>query len=311
MQNFVFRFSHCTIYGSIKQVVKGSSMVIKSVTIVGLGLIGGSVAKSIKKHFPDVKIYGYNRSDEPRILAFNDEVIESAKNPTFEEIGKSDVIFLCLPVQVNAKFLSDLKPFLSKNTILTDVGSVKSDITKAVSDQGVLDQFIGGHPMAGSEKSGYSASSDSLLEGAAYILTVDESVDTDKVESFKEFVKGLGSTPMVMDQHSHDRAVAAISHLPHVVSFSYAATIAKMDQSEVLSAITAGSYRDMTRIALSDPTMWKEIFISNREEILKSIDLYQSELNRLRSFIEVSDFDAIHDYIQKAGEYQNENFKRK
>ena len=286
-------------------------MDIKSVSIIGLGLIGGSVAKSIKKNYPDVKIYGYNRSDEPRILAFNEEVIESAKNPTLEEICQTDVIFLCLPVQVNAKFLKDLKPYLSKKTILTDVGSVKSDITNAVSEQGLLNQFIGGHPMAGSEKSGYSASTDSLLEGAAYILTVDETVPVEMVDVFSNFIKGLGSNILVMDQESHDRAVAAISHLPHVVSFSYAATIAKMDQSDVLSAITAGSYRDMTRIALSDPTMWKEIFISNRDEILKSIDLYQSELNKLRSLIDASDFDAIHKYIQKAGEYQNENFKRK
>ena len=286
-------------------------MDIKSVSIIGLGLIGGSVAKSIKKNYPDIKIYGYNRSDEPRILAFNEEVIESAKNPTLEEIGQTDVIFLCLPVQVNAKFLADLKPHLSKNTILTDVGSVKSDITKAVLDQNLLNQFIGGHPMAGSEKSGYSASTDTLLEGAAYILTADKSVPGEMIDSFSEFIKGLGSNILVMDQESHDKAVAAISHLPHVVSFSYAATIAKMDQSDILSAITAGSYRDMTRIALSDPTMWKEIFISNRDEILKSIDLYQSELNKLRSLIDASDFDAIHDYIQKAGEYQNENFKRK
>lgn len=286
-------------------------MDIKSVTIVGLGLIGGSVAKSIKKNFPDIKIYGYNRSDEPRILAFNDEVIESAKNPTLEQIGQTDVIFLCLPVQVNAKFLTELKPYLSSSTILTDVGSVKSDITNAIADQGLLNQFIGGHPMAGSEKSGYSASTDTLLEGAAYILTVDKSVPGEKIDTFTDFIKGIGSNPMVMDQSSHDRAVAAISHLPHVVSFSYAATIAEMDQSEILSAITAGSYRDMTRIALSDPTMWQEIFISNRDEILKSIDLYQSELDKLRSFIEASDFDAIHKYIQKAGEYQNEYFKRK
>ena len=286
-------------------------MVIKSVTIVGLGLIGGSVAKSIKKNFPDVKIYGYNRSDEPRILAFNDEVIESAKNPSLEDIGQSDVIFLCLPVQVNAKFLSDLKPYLSEKTILTDVGSVKSDITKAVDAQGLLHQFIGGHPMAGSEKSGYAASTDTLLEGAPYILTVDESVSAEKSELFMNFIEGLGSKPLIMNQVSHDKAVAAISHLPHVVSFSYAASIADMNMSEILSEITAGSYRDMTRISLSDPQMWQEIFISNRDEILKSMDLYQEEFNKLRKLIEDSNYEEIFEYIKKAGAYQNENFKRK
>ena len=286
-------------------------MDIKKVTIVGLGLIGGSLAKSIKKSYKDIKIYGYNRSDEPRILAFNDEVIESAKNPSLEEIGSSDVVVLCLPVQVNAKFLEDLKPYLSKDTILTDVGSVKSDITNAIREKGLLNQFIGGHPMAGSEKSGYINSTDSLLEGAPYILTVDESVPAEKSEMFMKFIEGIGSKPLIMNQVSHDKAVAAISHLPHVLSFSYAGFIADMNMSEILSEITAGSYRDMTRIALSDPQMWQEIFISNRDEILKSMDLYQEEFNKLRKLIEDSNYEAIFEYIKTAGSYQNENFKRK
>ena len=283
----------------------------KSIAIIGLGLMGGSIAKSVKKHLSGTRVLGYNRSKASLLAAYKDGMIANSENPSFDEIGKCDYIFLCLPVQVNVSFAKDLIPHLSDKTVLTDIGSVKNDICKEMTKLGLSSRFIPGHPMAGSEKSGYAASNDTLLEGARYILTPDDTVDTKLFEDFKSFIEALGSLVITMNPVAHDQAVAAISHLPHVLSFSYASAIADLHkENAVLSEITAGSYRDMTRIALSDPVMWREIFVTNKDEILDVMDVFTEEIHKLRRLIRHGDFDAIDEYIKNAADYQNEYFKK-
>ncbi len=277
-----------------------------TVCIVGMGLIGGSLAKTMRRYYPNIRILGYNRTESVIELAYKDGVINNTCNPSLDEIGKSTYIFLCLPVIVNTKFLTDLKPYLSDDTVLTDAGSVKGDICDEVEKLGLSSQFIGGHPMAGSEKSGYDASSADLYVNAYYLLTPSDSIPKTKVQSFYEFIKGFRCIPYILDAKSHDQFVAAISHLPHAVAFALVAAVASIDDpNEVLPAIAAGGFRDTTRIAASDPTMWEEIFLSNKDAILPLIDLYQEKLAYIRDIISNSNGSEIKKYISNAKEYRD------
>lgn len=273
---------------------------------IGLGLIGGSIAKTIRKHQPNTRIIAYNRTRSVLDEALKDGVINTAVDSINDTFRSCDYIFLCVPVVTMLDYLKQLKPFLGPNTILTDVGSTKTEIHEAVRELGLDGCFIGGHPMAGSEKTGYSNSTDHMIENAYYILTPGENTAIEKVSRFSKLISDLGALPLVMSYEEHDYVVAAISHLPHVISASLVNMVHDADGPEhYMKAIAAGGFKDITRISSSSPQMWQEICLANADNICALIDRYMRKLTDFRFYIRNGDADKLLEYFTACKEYRD------
>lgn len=276
------------------------------VGFIGLGLIGGSIAKALKYFYPGVHITAHTRSIETSRYALSEGIIDDACTEIGNAYGECDYIFLCAPVEANVAYLQTLKPFLKEDCILTDVGSTKTDIHEHINALGMQKNFIGGHPMAGSEKTGLSNATAYLLENAYYILTPTAQVDDRYVRELRDFIASLGAIPMVLGYDTHDTATAAISHLPHVIASALVNLIEQSDDKYgTMKTIAAGGFKDITRIASSSPVMWEEICLSNREKLLMMLDAYQKSLSAIRQRIEHSDGDGIHNFFQSAKDYRD------
>lgn len=187
---------------------------------IGLGLIGGSIARALKKYYPDVQILAHTRSRHTTEYALEHGIIDEICDTVDERYRKCDYIFLCAPVECNASYLGLLKPYLKKGCILTDVGSTKTNIHKKVEELGLEEYFIGGHPMAGSEKTGIENAKALLLENAYYVLTPAAKVTGEMVERYRDLVASLKAIPLILTYEKHDYVTAAISHLPHIIASS-------------------------------------------------------------------------------------------
>lgn len=281
-------------------------MSFQKIGFIGLGLIGGSIAKTIKKIYPDVTLIATAGHRETVLEAYEAGVIENSDLLRLDAFSDCDYIFLCTPVQRNLSYLKELKNVIRQSCIVTDVGSVKTDIHKAVIALGMEEHFIGGHPMCGSEKTGFSNATDHLLENAYYVITPASAVDQSRVREFQELVRSLGAIPLLLDYEKHDFATAAISHLPHVIAASLVNLVAGLDdEEETMRRIAAGGFKDITRIASSSPEMWQNICLSNREQILRLVDSYIAALTDIRSNIENNREEEIITFFQKAKDYRD------
>lgn len=281
-------------------------MGFNKIGFIGLGLIGGSIAKKIKTDNPDIKIYATAGHEETIKEAFKLGIIENDSRLSLDKFSDCDYIFLCAPVQKNLEYLRELKDIIKDTCYITDVGSTKSEIHTEVIRLGLEDNFIGGHPMTGSEKTGISNSDEYLLENAYYIITPTSKTPERTIEEFRDFVISLGSIPLVLDYKEHDYATASISHLPHMISYALVNLVKDIDDNkETMKTIAAGGFRDMTRIAASSPVMWQNICFSNKEQLLKLMDLYLDKLNILKRYIENSDKDALLGFFQSAKDYRD------
>lgn len=281
-------------------------MSFEKIGFVGLGLIGGSIAKTLKRLYPEKKLYATSGHLSTVTDAFSDQTIENDAQLSLEEIGSCDLIFLCTPVKQNITYLKELKPVLKEGAIITDVGSVKSDIHAAAISAGMEHCFIGGHPMTGSEKTGYANATAYLLENAYYIITPTAQSPADKVSEFTELVRALGAIPMILDYQAHDHATATISHLPHIVAASLVNLVQQLDdENETMKTIAAGGFKDITRIASSSAVMWENICLSNREQILKIMDSFSEQLAFIRAEIAASDGSLVNGFFQSAKDYRD------
>ena len=273
---------------------------------IGLGLIGGSIAKTIHRIYPDIKLIAYDLNTETLRLAEEESVISQGFSDVTEDFAQCRYIFLCAPVQKNAEFLAKLSDFAGENCIITDVGSVKKSIHKLLPGTGIAPYFIGGHPMTGSEKSGYEHATPYLLENAYYILTPTSETDAETVREFQEFIRSLGAITMVLDYESHDFITAGISHLPHILASNLVNLVQDIDnEDETMKKVAAGGFRDITRIASSSPVMWQQICLTNREQILKLIDLFIHSLKGTRDMISGSSSQELFDFFQRAKDYRD------
>lgn len=273
---------------------------------IGLGLIGGSIAKALRASHPDCFIMAYDLNQEALQLAADDQVVNLPLSGITEDYSRCDYIFLCAPVSANDKNLSKLKKYLSPSCLLTDVGSVKTDIHKHIEQAGLNPRFIGGHPMAGSERTGYINSKALLLENAYYILTPCKEVPSDTVEAFRNLIASLGAIPLVLDCKQHDFVTAAISHLPHVVAASLVNLIKDSDSSEgTMKMIAAGGFKDITRIASSSPVMWQQICLTNGENISTLLEDYIQALTTIKTEIDNRDSNRLYDFFDTARSYRD------
>lgn len=281
---------------------------MEDVTIgfIGLGLIGGSIAKGFRRLHPEFTLIAYNRSELALKQAYEDGTIQKTTNQIDDSFSDCDIIFLCTPVEYNAAYIDQLKPLIKPTCIITDVGSVKTNIHEAVEQAGLNKNFIGGHPMAGSEKTGYSNASAHLVENAFYALTPTKQTANEDLEFLRNLIVELGAIPVILDYRQHDYVVAAISHLPHLVAASLVNLVKDSDsEDQTMKLIAAGGFKDITRIASSSPEMWQQICMTNQENITLLLDKYIQMLLSIKSEVEIGNEHAIYQLFQTSREYRN------
>lgn len=277
-----------------------------TIGFIGLGLIGGSLAKAIRKAHPEYKLIAYNRSFEPVKQALEDSVIDEICDAKDTRFSTCDMIFLCAPVEYNIQYLSFLKDIIQPNCIISDVGSVKGVIHKAAHETGLDHCFIGGHPMAGSEKTGYGNAKAHLMENAYFILTPGEDVPLEMISRYVELVSSISALPLVLSYEEHDYITAGISHLPHIIASTLVNLVKNLDgEDEHMKMIAAGGFKDITRIASSSPTMWEQICVENPENISKVLDEYIRLLIQAKYNVDHLDGTAIHDMFASSRDYRD------
>lgn len=273
---------------------------------IGLGLIGGSIARAIKKYYPSSHIIATSRSIRTTAYALQEGIIDEALDTIDDTFRTCDYIFLCAPVECNAAYLSTLKPLLKEGCILTDVGSTKSDIHAKVAELGLEKYFIGGHPMAGSEKTGIENSKALLLENAYYVLTPTSVTSPEMLERYRKLVETIRALPLILTCEKHDYVTAAISHLPHIIASALVNLVKDSDyEDETMKKVAAGGFKDITRIASSSPEMWEQICSTNSENIMRVLDDYINSLISIRFSMAERDTKRIYELFATSRDYRN------
>ena len=278
----------------------------KKIGFIGLGLIGGSIAKAIRQYYPDYDIIAFDKNKESLALAIQEGTIHTSCSSIDDNFRGCNYIFLCAPVTYNAAYLSQLKDLLDENCILTDVGSVKTSIHEEVIRLDMEANFIGGHPMAGSEKSGFMNSKAHLIENAYYILTPTPQVAEEKVQTYEKFVESLKALPVILDYQLHDQITGTISHLPHIIASSLVNFVKTHDtHDEMMKNLAAGGFKDITRIASSSPIMWQNICLKNKDNIVDILDKYIDSLEDFKEAIEREDDLDLYNRFESSRNYRN------
>ncbi|MBL4608592.1 MAG: bifunctional prephenate dehydrogenase/3-phosphoshikimate 1-carboxyvinyltransferase [Pseudomonadales bacterium] len=261
---------------------------LSKVVIIGLGLIGSSFARGLKKWGLCEEIVGCARSSSTLEKGLDLGVIDTAEKDLSLAVQGADLVFLSMPIGATEKILSTIAPYLGENTIVTDAGSVKGCVVEAAKRVfgEVPENFIPGHPIAGSEKSGVDAGTSGLFLHHKVILTPVSGHSPEAALTVTALWEAMGANVILMDPGTHDKILAATSHLPHLLAYSLVDTMAKDDESLDIFRYAAGGFRDFTRIAASDPTMWHDIFLANRAATLEALDEFTEDLALLRKAVD-------------------------
>lgn len=264
----------------------------RTIGIIGIGLMGGSFGKAILSRTKDVNVIGFDKDAKALDTAISTGCISQSAQSLSELAELSDLIVLATPVRTYEKILRDIPSETWDKTWLTDLGSVKGQphiIVKSVLPAHAI--YVGGHPMAGSEKVGCENGNKDLFAGAAFYLTSDK---PEWIAPIKNLVSALGADPKIIDPQDHDRIVSVSSHVPHVT----ASLLVSILHEDIAINETGGGYQDTTRIAGSDPVMWTDIFISNKTEVLKALDELHNELHKVIAMIDKEDSEAIYKFLE-------------
>ena len=278
----------------------------KTIYIAGLGLIGASMALGIKRDHPDYEILGYNRSQASRDIALERGMIDRATDDFASFAPLADVIILTLPIKQTIAFIKELANLdLKEGVIISDAGSTKSAIVDTAEQYlaGKPVRFVGAHPMAGSHKTGAASADVNLFENAYYIFTPSSLTSQDTLEEMKDLLSGLHARFIEIDAKEHDRVTSQISHFPHILASGLMEQTAVYAQEhEMTRRFAAGGFRDMTRIAESEPGMWTSILLSNRETILERIEDFKERLDGIGQAISKGEEEQIWNFFNQARE---------
>ena len=278
----------------------------KTVYIAGLGLIGASMALGIKRNHPDYEILGYNRSQASRDIALERGIIDRATDDFASFAPLADVIILTLPIKQTIAFIQELAGLnLKEGVIISDAGSTKAAIVEVAEEYlaGKSIRFVGAHPMAGSHKTGAASADVNLFENAYYIFTPSSLTSQDTLEEMKDLLSGLHARFIEIDAKEHDRVTSQISHFPHILASGLMEQTAVYAQEhEMTRCFAAGGFRDMTRIAESEPSMWTSILLSNRETILERIEDFKERLDGIGQAISKGEEEQIWNFFNQARE---------
>lgn len=280
---------------------------MKKIVIFGVGLIGGSVALALKKAGSNAQIVGVGRSSQSLQAALDLGVIDTATSDLAAAVTDADIILIAAPVAQTPSILNAIKPHLTASTVITDAGSTKGDVLQCA--QEILgkqfSQFVGGHPIAGAEKSGVSAAMADLYINKNVVLTPTPETDPQATQRVKALWQQCGANVSEMSAAAHDGIFAAVSHLPHLLAFALVDDIASRPNAEQLFSFAASGFRDFTRIAGSHPEMWRDISLANKTALLNELDAYQAELARLQDLLEREDGNGLQTLFEKASIARN------
>ena len=276
-------------------------MVIAKVAIVGLGLIGSSLARAIAERLPGVAVAGHDASadvrEEARALGLCDAIIDDAA----EAVADTDLVILAVPVGRMADAAAAIAPGLKADAIISDVGSSKASVAEALAKALPHHAVIPAHPVAGTENSGPAAGFASLFEGRWCIVTPDAKAPGEAVQALSGFWEALGARVDVMDAAHHDMVLAVTSHLPHLIAYTIVGTASELEEvteSEVIK-YSAGGFRDFTRIAASDPVMWRDVFLANKDAVLATLQRFNEDLTVLQQAIRRGDGAKLEDWFTR------------
>lgn len=269
--------------------------------IIGLGLIGGSLGLALRETKMFKRILGYDNNALHEQQALSLGLID--ENVNMEEIGQCDVIFIAVPLDFVAKIVNSLENLTTTQTII-DLGSTKHTISELV-DSKIRKNYVGAHPMSGTEYSGPKAAKHDLFKNKILILTDIEQSGAFQVAFAKEIFVNLGMQIVKMDSASHDKHIAYISHLPHILSFALANTTLAQEKPENILALIGGGFRSMSRLSNSSPITWRDIFKHNKQHLLDSIIDFEKHFYEAKSYIEKDDWESLVQWMQKANQLHN------
>jgi cyclohexadieny/prephenate dehydrogenase len=266
------------------------------VAIIGLGLIGSSVARAVRANMPTVRLSGSDADPAVRERARDLDLLDDVADGAGAAVVDADLVILCVPVGAMPAVAAEISPELSPGTVVSDVGSVKGQVLNDLGAALPGVAIVPAHPVAGTENSGPDAGFATLFRNRWCILTPPEGANPLAVERVKAFWTALGSNVEVMDARHHDLVLAVTSHLPHLIAYTIVSTASDLEdvtRSEVIK-YSAGGFRDFTRIAASDPTMWRDVFLSNKEAVLETLQRFSEDLSALQRAIRWNDGDTLH-----------------
>ena len=278
------------------------SVVFERVALIGLGLIAGSMSLAMRRGKLAGEIVGYARSPETRASARDINLVDRVCDTAEDAVKDADLVVLCVPVGAMEAVSKAIAPHLKPGAIVSDVGSVKRSVFEAVvphMPDGV--HFIGAHPMAGTEHSGPYSGFATLFDNRWCLIVPPEAADQSKVDQLTALWKGIGANVEFMDPDHHDLVCAVVSHAPHLIAYTMvgvADDLGRVTDSEVIKFSAAG-FRDFTRIAASDPTMWRDVFLTNKDATLEILGRFTEELFALQRAIRTGDGDQLFDYFTR------------
>jgi cyclohexadieny/prephenate dehydrogenase len=270
-------------------------MSFERVAIIGLGLLGGSIGLAVAEHLPDIATTGYDADPAVRRRAAERGLVGTVCESAAEAVSEADLVILCVPVGAMDEAARGFAQALPEGALVSDVGSSKQSITRALAEALPGRAVIPAHPVAGTEHSGPDAGFAALFHQRWCILTPPAEADPLHIRGLSSFWMALGARVEVMDAEHHDLVLAVTSHIPHLIAYTIVGTASDLEEvtrGEVIK-YSAGGFRDFTRIAASDPTMWRDVFLNNREAVLEMLDRFLTDLEQVREAIRAGDGESM------------------
>jgi len=281
-------------------------MPVKNISIIGLGLIGGSLAKAFRRWDKNLQIYAVDSCTSSLKRAVSEGIIDSGFGECCYEIWNSDIIFICTPIRKTLQFITELSVNIREDCIITDVASTKGEICHYIESLEKPPIFIGGHPMAGTEKSGYSNAFAHLFENAYYALTPTKTSTETAINMMQTLLSGIGAIPIIVSPEKHDLITGCISHVPHIIA-SALVTLAGSNENDtgLIKLLAAGGFKDITRIASSNPTMWENVVLSNSSIVVDLLENYKKIVDEMISNIKSSNNKEIYHFFDNAKAFRD------
>lgn len=276
-------------------------MSFERVAIIGLGLLGGSIGLAVQQYLPQLRTTGYDLNLAARLRAAERGLVHHVYATAAEAVRDADLVIFCVPPGAMGEAAAEIAGVLPAGAVVSDVGSCKQSIAKALGEALPDHVVIPAHPVAGTEHSGPDAGFASLFQNRWCIVTPPEPTDLLKLTSLVEFWEALGANVEIMDAEHHDLVLAVTSHLPHLIAYTIVGTASDLEDVTQNEAIkySAGGFRDFTRIAASDPTMWRDVFLGNKEAVLTMLQRFTEDITALQRAIRTDDGDALFDHFER------------
>ena len=281
---------------------------IRQVTVIGVGLIGGSLALALKNSSFCNEIVGAGRSRDNLDKAVELGVIDRYSIDLKEAVAGADLVFLAVPMGMMASVMEEIAGAVPAHAVITDAGSVKAPVVEAAKMHlsSSINRFVPGHPIAGNENSGVSAAFKDLYQWRRVILTPMQNTSAEAIDLVTAMWKAAGAEITTMSVEQHDRVLASTSHLPHMLAFGLVDSLARLPDSDDVFRYAAGGFRDFTRIASSDPVMWRDICLANSSALLEALQRYETDMQEIHTAIESKDGDKLLEIFVRAKKARDE-----